>query len=184
MIERGRSVQIERWFQPGTAPVDAIRIGDLPRGHVIGIVTEELRISSQSGKPSRQGSRVDWPRIPTRPASPPSAASAVRAGPEILLEGLQGRLIRMPRSTSPNRSAFSRVSGDARCGTNPFDAVLLFSEGERFEQAHLAGGEGFEPSNGGSKVRCLTTWRPPNASSEQAQGTLARPARPSQAGFR
>ena len=31
--------------------------------------------------------------------------------------------------------------------------------------ASMAGGEGFEPSNGGSKVRCLTTWRPPNARS-------------------
>ena len=25
----------------------------------------------------------------------------------------------------------------------------------------MAGEEGFEPSNGGSKVRCLTTWRLP-----------------------
>jgi hypothetical protein len=27
----------------------------------------------------------------------------------------------------------------------------------------MAGAEGFEPSNNGSKVRCLTTWRRPNA---------------------
>ena len=30
----------------------------------------------------------------------------------------------------------------------------------------MAGGEGFEPSNGGFKGRCLTTWRPPNADTD------------------
>jgi hypothetical protein len=28
-------------------------------------------------------------------------------------------------------------------------------------RAHVAGGEGIEPSNDGVKVRCLTAWRPP-----------------------
>src|SRR5205823_9292411 len=28
----------------------------------------------------------------------------------------------------------------------------------------MAGAPGFEPGNGGSKVRCLTTWRRPNGS--------------------
>jgi hypothetical protein len=32
------------------------------------------------------------------------------------------------------------------------DALLLYGAGEA----------GFEPTNGGSKVRCLTTWRLPN----------------------
>lgn len=41
----------------------------------------------------------------------------------------------------------------------PFD--LLFSS-QRFEYGDLAGEEGFEPSNAGSKVRCLTTWRLPS----------------------
>ena len=42
----------------------------------------------------------------------------------------------------------------------PFD--VLFST-RRFEYGDLAGEEGFEPSDGGSKVRCLTTWRLPIA---------------------
>lgn len=51
----------------------------------------------------------------------------------------------------------------------PFD--LLFSAG-RFEYGDLAGEAGFEPADGGSKVRCLTTWRLPSEAARGARGTL------------
>jgi hypothetical protein len=59
----------------------------------------------------------------------------------------------------------------------PFD--VLFRTGE-FEQATLAGEEGFEPSNAGSKVRCLTTWRLPSGfgkSYDQRASAAGEPGR-------
>ncbi|EKD78690.1 MAG: hypothetical protein ACD_41C00299G0015, partial [uncultured bacterium] len=35
---------------------------------------------------------------------------------------------------------------------------LLFRSSERSEERRTAGEEGFEPSNGGFRVHCLTTW--------------------------
>ncbi len=55
----------------------------------------------------------------------------------------------------------SRVSGKAGAGEGPWllpDSEVTAS-GVRFG---VAGEEGLEPSNGGSKVRCLTTWRLPS----------------------
>jgi hypothetical protein len=45
-------------------------------------------------------------------------------------------------------------------------------------RARLAGEEGFEPSNGGSKVRCLTTWRLPSGT------TILTAHRPKSRGLR
>ena len=36
------------------------------------------------------------------------------------------------------------------------------SEENSFDVTNLAGDEGFEPPNGGTRTHCLTTWRIPN----------------------
>jgi len=56
-------------------------------------------------------------------------------------------------------------------GTRPGRVVGATSEiGSR------AGAEGFEPSNGGSKVPCLTTWRRPKAGIRLAWADQGQPA--------
>ena len=46
---------------------------------------------------------------------------------------------------------------------NPNKIANLGREQRNFEELVLAGAPGFEPGNGGTKNRCLTTWRRPNA---------------------
>ena len=47
-------------------------------------------------------------------------------------------------------------------------------------EAHVAGAEGFEPSHGGTKNRCLTAWRRPNSfRGKRRHATLTDPARSS-----
>lgn len=56
----------------------------------------------------------------------------------------------------------------------PFDLVLAAQVKASLRTSSntggLAGEEGFEPSNGGSKVRCLTTWRLPSGRWRRWQG--------------
>ncbi len=48
-------------------------------------------------------------------------------------------------------------------GRWPVDNVLRQASGISWDRT-MAGAVGFEPTYGGSKVRCLTTWRRPNGS--------------------
>jgi hypothetical protein len=47
------------------------------------------------------------------------------------------------------------------CGRKPAEAA---------KQRRLAGAPGFEPGNGGIKIRCLTTWLRPNIGRPDADG--------------
>ena len=47
----------------------------------------------------------------------------------------------------------------------------------RIEQDRLVGAVGFEPTDGGIKIRCLTTWRRPNMAERTGGGRTTRPVR-------
>src|ERR1051325_8302299 len=54
------------------------------------------------------------------------------------------------------------------------DAKILITHHALLITKNLAGAEGFEPTNAGSKDRCLTTWRRPSMSASCVRSPTVR----------
>ena len=80
-----------------------------------------------------------------------------------------------PRGSTAAPRGRRRVGGATAAPRSP---VTLRSGRAGAASPRLAGEDGFEPSNAGSKVRCLTTWRLPSAASMVAPGRSASARRP------
>ena len=119
----------------------------------------------------------------------PGAGGARRAG------GAVSRTQPQPATRSGKRRAEGAAAGGAQChreknsaprsGCRRWRPARCRSEAmapirsELMRKRRLvAGAPGFEPGNGGIKIRCLTTWLRPIASVRQRGRTILRPASP------
>lgn len=86
--------------------------------------------------------------------------------PKVLAIGVSRRL---PASQSGRFRGQSCLVGGTRRRDRSPGCGYQYGYGDTRGWRAEAGEEGFEPSNGGSKVRCLTTWRLPRGTTDRSR---------------